>query len=117
MNITHPSYPLFYRMLGGETSFAATERMQQQRIQKDEGTRSLNAQIQTLQVNHLILNFMFTTLAQYEVTPSASLIILTNLFIFLSLSYLLLSFTFLTFLFTSIILLPFLSSDFQRCFT
>lgn len=41
-------------MQGGETSFAATERMQQQRIQKDEGTRSLNAQIQTLQVRHIL---------------------------------------------------------------
>jgi TATA element modulatory factor 1 TATA binding len=83
MKIVHP-YPLCYCILGGETSFAATERMQQQRIQKDEGTRSLNAQIQTLQVSYLILNFIFTTLTDYEVTPTAGLIILTSLFIFFS---------------------------------
>lgn len=49
---------MIFRIQGGETSFAATERMQQQRIQKDEGTRSLNAQIQTLQVRYILSHFI-----------------------------------------------------------
>ena len=48
---------LFY--VDGETSFAATERLQQQRQQKDESTRSLNIQIQTLQVCSFICLSMY----------------------------------------------------------